>query len=454
METRLIGARHVILGGGLAGMAAAIPLGDAAVVLEASDRPGGLVRSYEFDGYWFDAVLHLLHVADDSTLSDIRNWLGDVLSEIPRVAWIEMDFGRVRYPFQQNLFALPPDLAATCLVDMARVTFSGERRELQTDSFQQRLLDRFGRSLCEIFFFPYNEKVWKRRLDTLPASGFAWTIPSPDFEQVLRGALTKTVNDVSYNSAAWYPIPPREASLRGMEVLSDSMATRVHRLETRCRVNRVDPDARRVTAETPEGLLHCTWEKSAVSTLPLPQLAEMTVGLPDSLLQAARQLKHMRVIYIAFCIRGPRPPGRDHWHYYPDPAISFTRLVYMHRFDPLSAPPDGWGLMAEITERADEPKSDVRALIGRVTRELTTTGVLPADCSIISSHAMESEYGYVVFDETREEAVSRLEAYYLQKGITLLGRYGRWDYNSMAQVLRQGREWADATLSSDGSMAR
>ena len=59
---------------------------------------------------------------------------------------------------------------------------------------------------------------------------------------------------------------------------------------------------------------------------------------------------------------------------------------------------------------------------------------------------MESEYGYVVFDDAREEAVRQLEQYFGDKGISLLGRFGRWDYNSMSQVLNQGLEWARATL--------
>jgi protoporphyrinogen oxidase len=452
MAIRHIGARHVILGGGLAGMAAALPLGDSAVVLEAADRPGGLVRSHHFDGYWFDAVLHLLHVGDEATLTRIKSWLGDVLQPLQRVAWIEMEFGRVRYPFQQNLFALPPGLAADCLIDMARVTFAREVEERPTDSFRQRLLHRFGQGLCEMFFFPYNEKIWKRSLDSLPASGFAWTIPSPDFRQVLHGALAKQVDDASYNSNSWYPVPPADAPLRGMEVLSAAMASRLSRLETRCVVRQIDPDAKLVTAATPDGFVHCTWEQSALSTLPLPLLAEMTLGLPDSLRQAARQLRHMRVIYLAFCIRGPRPHDRDHWHYYPDPQVSFSRLVYMHRFDPLSSPPDGWGLMAEITERADEPSGDRQALLNRVAAEFETAGVLPGDCRIVGSHVIESEYGYVVFDDAREEAVSRLQTYYLDKGISLLGRFGRWDYNSMSQVLNQGLDWARATLGREGNV--
>jgi hypothetical protein len=104
--------------------------------------------------------------------------------------------------------------------------------------------------------------------------------------------------------------------------------------------------------------------------------------------------------------------------------------------------------MAEVTERADVPPGDRSVQLRQVGTDLAAAGALPDDCRIVGSHVMESEYGYVVFDDAREEAVCRLEEYYRGKGIALLGRYGRWDYYSMSQVLRQGHEWALAACSS------
>jgi protoporphyrinogen oxidase len=454
MTARHVAAPYVVLGGGLAGMAAALPLGEKCVVLEAADRAGGLVQSHNYDGYWFDTVLHLMHVGDHETLRRIQGWLGDVLQPIDRVAWVEMPFGRVRYPFQQNLSALPLDLAVACLDDMARAVYQHARQDGAADNLHQRFLDLFGQSLCDLFFYPYNEKLWKRPLDTLPAGGLAWTIPNPDFREVLRGTLATNINDRSYNSDAWYPQPPAGAPLRGMELLSAAMAARVSHLKVRCRVSQLDPDRRHVLAATPDGVLRCDWEEGAVSTIPLPRLAEMTIGLPGSLLKAAARLKHMRVIYFAFRVQGPRPEDRGHWHYYPDPTVSFNRLVYMHRFDPLSAPTDGWGVMAEITETADAPPGDRSVLQSQVVADLDSTGALPDDCTIVGCHVLESEYGYVVFDDAREEAVCRLEEYFHSKGIVLLGRYGRWDYYSMSQVLRQGHDWALAALRRHGWTGR
>ncbi len=82
---------YLILGAGLSGLTAAHTLGDRCpaadvVVLERDETPGGLVRTDCFDGYWFDHVLHLLHLAEPKTETRIKQLLGDDLAPCPPVA--------------------------------------------------------------------------------------------------------------------------------------------------------------------------------------------------------------------------------------------------------------------------------------------------------------------------------------------------------------------------------
>src|SRR5947209_9766180 len=176
----------LILGAGLAGLTAATELGDGALVLEQHDRPGGLVRTENFDGYWFDHVIHVLHFSDAETKSRVLPLLDGVMAPCPPVAWVECAAGRVRYPFQLHLGGLDSAAAAACLRDFAEVTFGPQQ---PAADYESMLLKSFGRAMCETFFFPYNLKVWKRPLHTLAPSGFQWNIIRPTFEQVLHGAL-------------------------------------------------------------------------------------------------------------------------------------------------------------------------------------------------------------------------------------------------------------------------
>jgi len=174
----------LILGAGLAGLSAASMLGTHAVVFERSDRPGGLVQTECFDGYWFDHVIHLLYFTDACTEQRIKALLGSDLQPCPPRAWVECSAGTTRFPLQLHLGNLEPRAVVNCLVDFAKANFG--RQKLGPQNFEELLLRVFGRAMCEIFFFPYNRKVWKRPLSTLAPSGFQWNISRPDLAQVLR----------------------------------------------------------------------------------------------------------------------------------------------------------------------------------------------------------------------------------------------------------------------------
>jgi len=206
----------LILGAGVAGLAAGAVLGDDAMVLESQSRPGGLVRSFSLtvDGvgdFWFDHVLHLLYLPDPDTSEWVHGFPGLHLEPCPPVAWVDTTEGTVRYPFQMHLAGLPPAIIRRCLSDLAQVTFSSGAAPIE--NFEEHLLATFGRGMCDAFLFPYNHKMWRRDLDTLAPSGFQWTITPPDFEQVLAGALETEPSFRPYNAHGEYPRPPVGAAL-------------------------------------------------------------------------------------------------------------------------------------------------------------------------------------------------------------------------------------------------
>ena len=115
----------LIIGAGVTGLAAAVELKEAAVVIEKEKRPGGLVKTHCFDnGYWFDHVLHILHFKDSEIQSRIQNLMGDILQPTPPQAWIVCKEGTAMYPFQLNLGALNEKTRNQCIADYAKVYFS------------------------------------------------------------------------------------------------------------------------------------------------------------------------------------------------------------------------------------------------------------------------------------------------------------------------------------------
>jgi len=429
----------VILGGGLTGLAAASSLGDRAVLLEKKDRPGGLVRTRCFDGYWFDLVLHLLYFDGSTMEKKIREILGDILVPIAPEAWVETAQGTTRFPFQLHSGGLKQRATIRCLAGLAEAVYS--RNERPPANFEEVLLQGFGKPMCEVFMLPYNRKMWKRPLCELAASGFQWNIAQPAFEDALASALAPEKKCLAYNSNGWYPRPPPGAETRGMEVLSNALASRVSKLRLNHTVESIDLQQRTITVRHDAGSYCLRFTDGCLSTIPLPKLLSMCHAVPDRILTACQTLKHNRVVMAAFSIKGPRPTARGHWRYYADESLIFNRLIYMHEFDPLSAPHDGWGLMAEITERAEDPLPDRNALLSRVWDDIVRAGEPGKSCEKTGEHMWVVDPAYVVNTPSNDEVVEQACAFLEEHGITPLGRYGHWGYSSMAQVLESGFDW-------------
>lgn len=435
----------LIVGAGLAGMSAAALLGPQATVLEASAAPGGLVKSWCFDGYWFDHVIHLLYLPDDKTKNRIRAMLGEDLAPCPPVAWVESLAGCVRYPFQNHLGALPNRAALIdCIKGFAEVAFDPDTR---TPPHYEAMLRRsFGGPMCEQFFYPYNRKMWRRPLDQLAPSGFQWNIDRPDFDALLKTILDPEHSRPSYNADGWYPRPGLHAPVRGMGYLAVKLAEQVQDLRLGHRVTSIDLERQELAVETRQGSQLFSWRDACLSTMPLPLMIKLCRQAPPDLVQDMDELRWNRVRSVGLCIQGQRPISTGNWRYYADESLLFTRLVFLHEFDPDMAPVEGWPLLAEITEPAEAPLLPDAELVRRVRQDVERTGILPAGSVIIAAHTWVCDPAYVVFTPHNQGIMTRARTLLESGGVTPLGRFGHWEYSSMGQVIRDGHAWAERHL--------
>jgi protoporphyrinogen oxidase len=227
-----------------------------------------------------------------------------------------------------------------------------------------------------------------------------------------------------------------------MEVLSRALAARVPRLHVRHAVETIDSAMQMVTVRVGEEWRRFHWRRACVSTLPLPVTVRACRGAPEALRHACDNLPRNRVLSAALCVRGPRPANSGHWRYYPDQDLVFTRLVFLHQFDPSCAPENGWPLLAEIPLPAEEPTPDPAALLARVESDVRRVGLLPSGSSIVEARVIANDPAYVVFRASDQGIGAEACAFLRSQGIEPLGRYGRWEYSSMAQVLQDGFRWA------------
>ena len=96
-----------------------------------------------------------------------------------------------------------------------------------------------------------------------------------------------------------------------------------------------------------------------------------------------------------------------------------------------------------MTEPSERPRSDSNALVARVTADLERAGALPEGSAIVDARVMAIDPAYVVFGLEDRPLVEAAHRFLASRGITSLGRYGKWEYSSMSSCIRDGRAWAE-----------
>ena len=154
--------RVVIIGGGPAGLTAGYELTRnqvAPLVLEKSDKVGGIARTEVYQGYYFDMGGHRFFTKSAEVNQFWNEILGDEFLLRPRLSRIYYNRKFFNYPLKPLNALTGLGFWQSLLVGMSYLRWRvfPHRRE---DTFEQWVTNRFGRRLFEIFFKSYTEKVW------------------------------------------------------------------------------------------------------------------------------------------------------------------------------------------------------------------------------------------------------------------------------------------------------
>ena len=194
-----------IIGGGLSGLSLAYFLQDcdpigAIDVLEKERTYGGLCRSYEKEGIRYDIGPHILFSKDEQILKLMIELLGENVVRLRRSNKIFYRGRLVKYPFENELSALPEEDKQHCLA-----TFLNNPYESYTpENTWQFFLTTFGEGITNIYLRPYNEKIWKfdpAFMDTQMVE----RIPKPPREDIIKSAEGLATEGYLHQLHFYYP---------------------------------------------------------------------------------------------------------------------------------------------------------------------------------------------------------------------------------------------------------
>jgi protoporphyrinogen oxidase len=426
----------VILGAGPAGLTAAYELcnlGVRSTILEADAIVGGLARTESYKGYAYDIGGHRFYSKWPEIKRIWHDLLGDDLITVQRVS-------RIRYYDRYFYYPLRPFNAFFGLgaLNSLLVTLSYVRARLfpslPEDSFEQYVVNRFGRRLYTVFFKTYTEKVWGIPCSEIRAEWAAQRIRGLSFTSALMGALFGTRNSGIRSLIEEFEYPrlgpgamwqrcQTEIAARGADVSLSSPVVRIRREGTRIVSVTVLRDGQERTING----------SHFISTLALHDLIErIDPPVPDDVRRAACGL-HYRDFLTVVAILKRAEVFPDNWLYIHTPEINAGRIQNFKNWSAAMVPDPATtslGLEYFVSEGDALWSMPDDKLLALARRELQAMRLAePHD--VVDGTVKRVRKAYPIYDSTYRENLGIVRGYLDSlENFQTVGRNGMHKYNN------------------------
>lgn len=430
----------VIIGGGPAGLTSGYELmknGVSSIVLEKSDKVGGISRTETYRGYRFDIGGHRFFTKVGEVQAIWKEILGDDFIQVPRMSRIYYDGKFYDYPLSiaKTLKNLGPIRSFLILVSYLRAkVYKKLNPDFKPETFEEWVIDCFGERLYRIFFKTYTEKVWGIPCDQIRADWAAQRIKGMSLKRAVLNALFGSQNAKSLIKSFDYPrLGPGMMWERCQEILADKGSPVL--LDTE--VIRVEHEAGRVTkvvARQGDRTFELTGDYF-INSMPVSLLMHrLDPQPPEEVMAAARGLNYRDFLIVSLIIdRDDLFP--DNWLYIHSPEFQVGRIQNFKNWSPAMVPDAGrtcLGMEYFCSEGDDLWEMPDADLIKLASQEIVRLdlGVEPGD--VVDGCVIRQRKAYPVYDGEYRQHLQVLQDYLVNTFTNLqtVGRNGMHRYNN------------------------
>jgi len=336
-------------------------------------------------------------------------------------------------------------LSARIIFDYSMATLksmlSPARKE---DSFEEWGVRNLGRTLYDLCFGIYSERVWGLPTSQI-SSKQAQRVAKLNLKNIILRTLGIKADPATYFTKYLYP---REGISRLYEGMAGEVRKAGNQILLNATVTRVERDGDRASrihyqADGREHAIDCD---IVLSTLPLPALVGMmSPALPAPVSEHAAKLRYrsLKLIYIAL----KRPQMTDyHWVYLLDEHFRVNRLSEQKNVSPFMVPKDRTVLCIELSLWRDEPlwQASDEEIYRVALHDLMKMGYGVTESEVTEYHVTDIPTAYPVYSLNFEDhLIPVLEGVHSVRNLLSLGRHGLFLNNSMDDNVGLGFQVAE-----------
>ena len=393
-----------IIGAGVSGLTVAHLLKDRhqVTVFEKEDRAGGLIRCKRVAG-------SLYHLCGGHVFNTKRE---DVLDFF----WSKFDKDKefikadrnsavyfsesqiIPYPIENHAYLFTPEILQSFIKDLLTIT---KRNGSSPQNFEEFLKNRFGETLYQLYFKPYNEKVWRCDLKEVSLDWLEGKLPMPTVQEIIYNNILQVKEKQFVHSTFYYEKNGGSQFLanrlaEGINIKYNSPITKIELQENKWKINDCLYD----------NVIFCGNIKW------LPQILQSGVDL-STYTQQIDALKYHGTTSV-FCEIDANPYS---WIYLPSSAHQSHRIICTGNFAQSN---NAEGKMTATIEFTDEISKE--AIISNLSK-------MPYNPQYLDHHY--NRYTYPIQDSSTREMINELKKHLTHRGFYMTGRFADWEYYNM-----------------------
>lgn len=195
-----------IIGAGISDISMAHCLKDVAdvTIYESDSRPGGLIKCDRVEGSLFHTCGgHVFNTKREDVMDFFWSFFNTEkeFHKADRNSTVMFSEERtIPYPIENHAYLLDDKTLLSVIDDVISLT----KNSKAPNNFEEFLRLRFGDTLYNLYFAPYNAKIWRRELSTIPLSWLEGKLPMPSPQEIIFNNIRKIEEKKFVHSTFWY----------------------------------------------------------------------------------------------------------------------------------------------------------------------------------------------------------------------------------------------------------
>ncbi len=397
--------KYIIIGGGISGLTIANLLkeNNEVVIYEKDSRPGGMIKCDIIDNSLFHRTGgHVFNTKRE----DVLNWFWKhfdkekEFTKALRNSSVSMPDGQIiPYPIENHAYLFDEETTRTIIGDLLTIAKT-DRKE--PENFEEFLLSRFGKTLYNLYFKPYNSKVWRRDLTNVPLSWMEGKLPMPTVEEIIYNNMNHIEERTFVHSSFYYP------NKGGSQFIANRLAENVN--------IRYNSNIRNIERKGNKWIVDGNEADRIIFCGNIKQLPSLISGLIDiSSYEHYINALDSHGTTSVFC---EITSNNYSWIYMPSQEHESHRIICTGNFSKSNNHlKDKLTATVEFTDYIS--KEDILDNLKRI----------PYHPRYLAHHY--EKYTYPIQNSKTREMVNSLKEKLEKEGIYLLGRFAEWEYYNM-----------------------